>query len=49
MLTQYIQLYYLLSEFLGILIGFNYLASTRYVWNKPDKKNKTDQFGSAYN
>jgi dolichol-phosphate mannosyltransferase len=50
-LTQYVQLYYLLSELLGILVafGFNYLASTRYVWNKPGKKNKTDNSGSAYN
>jgi len=47
LLTQYAQLYYLLSEFLGILFafGFNYIASTRYVWNKQGKKQKTDLIG----
>lgn len=40
LLTQYAQLYYLLSEIFGILFafGFNYLASSRYVWNKQQKK-----------
>jgi dolichol-phosphate mannosyltransferase len=34
LLTQYFQLYYLLSEFIGIVVafGFNYLASRHYVW-----------------
>lgn len=46
-LTQYAQLYYLLSEFLGILVafGFNYLASTKYVWNKQSTKQKPDLIG----
>lgn len=49
-LTQYAQLYYLLSEIFGILaaVGFNYLASSRYVWNK-QRKNKNDLMGSDYN
>jgi dolichol-phosphate mannosyltransferase len=33
-LTNYFQIYYLLSEFIGIAVAFsfNYLASNRYVW-----------------
>ena len=33
-LTEYVHIYYLLSEFLAIILafGFNYLASIRYVW-----------------
>lgn len=36
LLTQYFQLYYLISEFIGIFVAFsfNYLASRRYVWVK---------------
>ena len=43
LLTEYGQLYYLLSEVLGILFSFsfNYLASSKYVWNKHSKKSKT--------
>lgn len=39
-LTQYAQLYYLFSEVIGIIFafGFNYLASSRYVWNKSVKE-----------
>lgn len=35
-LTEYFSIYYLLSEFIALIIAFvfNYLASTRYVWKK---------------
>ncbi|MEN6553267.1 MAG: bifunctional glycosyltransferase family 2/GtrA family protein [Methanobacterium sp.] len=36
LLTEYIHIYYLLSESIAIVVafGFNYFASTRYVWKK---------------
>lgn len=41
-LTEYFHIYYLISEFIAILaaFGFNYLASTRFVWEKSLEKNQ---------
>lgn len=37
LLTEYIHLFYLISEIFGIIagFGFNYLVSTAYVWQNP--------------